>query len=209
MNSKELARRAFKRGALQKIGELSALISLLKRRRLKVLVEIGTAHGGTLYTWCRIANTTALIICIDMPHGPFGGGFTLKEMGKFKTYARKKQRVKFLRKDSRILSTKKALIKLLGGQQIDFLFIDGDHRYKGVKRDWQLYSPLVKENGIIALHDVLFHPDAPKCKVDKLWKEIRGGYHHREFVTKEDPWGWGQWGGIGVIYYKRADSISP
>jgi predicted O-methyltransferase YrrM len=36
---------------------------------------------------------------------------------------------------------------------IDFIFIDGDHSYEGLKKDWELYSPRVVLNGIIALHD--------------------------------------------------------
>lgn len=37
--------------------------------------------------------------------------------------------------------------------KIDFLFIDADHSYEGVKLDFDLYSKLVKKTGIIALHD--------------------------------------------------------
>jgi hypothetical protein len=37
--------------------------------------------------------------------------------------------------------------------KIDFLFIDGDHSYEGVKLDFDLYSTLLSENGIIMLHD--------------------------------------------------------
>jgi len=37
--------------------------------------------------------------------------------------------------------------------QIDFLFIDGDHSFEGIKSDWELYSPKIEVNGIVALHD--------------------------------------------------------
>jgi len=37
--------------------------------------------------------------------------------------------------------------------QIDFLFIDGDHSYEGVKTDFDLYSNLLSDRGIIAIHD--------------------------------------------------------
>ncbi len=37
--------------------------------------------------------------------------------------------------------------------QIDFLFIDGDHSYEGVKTDFELYSKLLSNRGIIAIHD--------------------------------------------------------
>ncbi len=36
---------------------------------------------------------------------------------------------------------------------IDFAFIDGDHSYEGVKRDFELYSNLMSDNGIITIHD--------------------------------------------------------
>lgn len=37
--------------------------------------------------------------------------------------------------------------------QIDFLFIDGDHSYEGVKIDFDLYSNILSDRGIIAIHD--------------------------------------------------------
>lgn len=37
--------------------------------------------------------------------------------------------------------------------EIDILFIDGDHSYKGVKQDFDLYSKILSLNGIIILHD--------------------------------------------------------
>ena len=37
--------------------------------------------------------------------------------------------------------------------KIDYLHIDGDHSYKGVKKDFELYSTIMAENGIITIHD--------------------------------------------------------
>jgi hypothetical protein len=37
--------------------------------------------------------------------------------------------------------------------KIDLLFIDGDHTYEGVKRDFDLYSTILSENGVIIIHD--------------------------------------------------------
>jgi predicted O-methyltransferase YrrM len=202
MNARKLAEIAVEKGAVQKVSELSSLISLLKRRKLRTLVEIGTEKGGTLYAWCKAAEPDALIVSIDLPGGPFGGGYSLKDMKRFRKYKRKNQKMYFFRKDSHKKCTKDELMRKLKGRKIDFLFIDGDHRYRGVKKDWNLYAPLVKKNGLIAFHDILFHPIIPKSKVDRLWNEIKRQYRNREFIDKYDDRGWGQWGGIGVIYYR-------
>lgn len=37
--------------------------------------------------------------------------------------------------------------------KIDFLFIDGNHTYEGVKIDFELYSQILSENGVIMMHD--------------------------------------------------------
>lgn len=63
---------------------------------------------------------------------------------------------------------------------INFLFIDGNHDYKSVKEDFELWSPLLVKNGHIVLHDVgANHVDGPK-KVFKErilnnpgWKDVR------------------------------------
>ena len=51
----------------------------------------------------------------------------------------------------------------------DFLFIDGDHTYAGVKKDFEMYVPLVKERGLILMHDIT-NKDAG---VKDFWKEIK------------------------------------
>lgn len=37
--------------------------------------------------------------------------------------------------------------------KIDVLFIDGDHSYEGVKLDFELYSTILSDKGIIIIHD--------------------------------------------------------
>jgi predicted O-methyltransferase YrrM len=39
------------------------------------------------------------------------------------------------------------------GRPIDFLFVDGDHSYEGVIKDWELYYPLLSKNAFVAFHD--------------------------------------------------------
>lgn len=54
---------------------------------------------------------------------------------------------------------------------IDYLHIDADHHYEGVKLDWDLYSPLVPDHGIITLHDTVNYREP--CGVYLLIDEIR------------------------------------
>jgi hypothetical protein len=54
-----LARKAQARGAMQKARELAPLIGLLQRRPPRIVVEIGTARGGTFFAWCRVARSDA------------------------------------------------------------------------------------------------------------------------------------------------------
>ncbi len=76
------------------------------------------------------------------------------------------------------------------------LFIDGDHTYEGVKKDFDMYSPLVKKGGIVAFHDIVQVSDAG-VEVARFWNEVKSSYQHREII--EDPQQ--GWGGIGVLYF--------
>lgn len=38
-------------------------------------------------------------------------------------------------------------------ESIDFIFIDGDHNYEAVKKDYEFYYPKIKNGGLIFFHD--------------------------------------------------------
>ena len=42
---------------------------------------------------------------------------------------------------------------LRGKERLDFVFVDGDHSYDGLRVDYEGFSPLIAKGGIIALHD--------------------------------------------------------
>lgn len=46
-------------------------------------------------------------------------------------------------------------------QPIDFLFLDADHSYEAVKKDWEKWFPKVKKGGYIALHDSKLAKNSP------------------------------------------------
>lgn len=37
--------------------------------------------------------------------------------------------------------------------ELDLLFIDGDHSYEGVKRDLEMYLPKLRKGGVLVMHD--------------------------------------------------------
>jgi predicted O-methyltransferase YrrM len=52
---------------------------------------------------------------------------------------------------------------------IDFLFIDGNHDYNAVLKDYEQWSPLIKKGGYIAFHDVgACHTFGPKQVVERF-----------------------------------------
>ena len=101
-----------------------------------------------------------------------------------------------LRADSHSPKTFKLVKTVLADKKVDFLFIDGDHTYEGVKRDFNKYSSLVKEGGIIALHDIAEHDPRSSCKVNKFWNELKNDYEYLEIIENIKQ----KWAGIGVIY---------
>ena len=176
-------------------------MAFLEPRRLETVVEIGTQYGGTLLCWCRLAEPDAVILSIDLPPEKFGGGgCTPERVEEMRLlFPRERQALHLLRADSHEQSTLSEVEDILGGKAVDFLFIDGDHTYEGVKLDFEMYGPLVKRGGIIAFHDILDPPAevSPGCQVRAFWEEIKDGYRHIEFKGK--PY---QWGGIGALWQK-------
>jgi cephalosporin hydroxylase len=184
---------------MQKASELAPLLELVGARRPRTVVEIGTASGGTLAGWCAVAEPDATIVSIDLPGGDYGGGYDPDDLGPLQAHAQPGQTLRFLPADSHDPATCDALLGLLGGRAVEFLHIDGDHTYEGVRADYELYSPLVASEGLVAFHDVLPHPAAPEIGVHRLWAQLREAHPYVEFLDPDDDRGWGQWGGYGVL----------
>jgi predicted O-methyltransferase YrrM len=203
---RELATEAItRRSAHQKLEEFAQMISLVRERQPRTVVEIGTHEGGTLFAWCQVAHPEATLVSIDLPGGLFGGGYSRRQAWRFRKYTRTGQTLRTLRRDSQDPKTVARLQSILRDRTIDFLMIDGDHSYEGVKRDWDLYEPLVSPGGLIAFHDILEHPKETQVEVSEFWNELAPAQKTVEFTDPSDERGQGQWGGIGVVF-KQAPS---
>jgi predicted O-methyltransferase YrrM len=62
--------------------------------------------------------------------------------------------------------------------QYDFIFIDGDHTYNGVKKDFEMYKNLLSPRGVIGFHDIdpdHIFADSYAGQVYKFWQDLDEG----------------------------------
>ena len=200
-NSKEIVQFSFNnfKGLIKPMqvkSEITKLLEILEKNRPRVIIEIGTANGGTLFSLSRIASDDAFIISVDLPGGEFGGGYPRWKIPLYNSFAIKNQKMYLVRADSHKEETLRKVKSILEGRKVDLLFIDGDHSYEGVKKDFEIYKSLVKKNGIIVFHDIVRHATETNCNVDKFWREIKKKYKNIEIIEDKNQ----GWGGIGLIY---------
>lgn len=168
--------------------ELHNLLLAVRKTNPKVIVEIGVHRGYSLEVWWE-AFKPELLVGIDnepdidpeLMHGS-------DEPGMIAT---------IMRHDSHEPDTLERLKRVLDGRHIDFLFIDGDHHYEGVRSDWLMYSPLVRKGGIVAFHDVMrVGPEwVGKVETRQVFDEERRNYASAEFwgPTADAP-------GTGILF---------
>src|SRR2546425_2300830 len=113
MDASKLTEIAVFRGACQKMRELRPVVSLLQRRRLHTVVEIGTLKGGTLWLWCQLATPDAVLLSVDLPGGEFGGGYQAKDIERLRSYTCETQALHLIRKDSHNKTTRDVVRKKL------------------------------------------------------------------------------------------------
>ena len=181
----------------QRGTEIIALLRLLENNPPRYVCEIGTACGGTLFLLARMCRPDALLISVD-------SGLAIERSLIHSQFARGKQHITNIRRDSRATETVRKVRSILCGEPLDLLFIDGDHGYEAVKSDFTSYSPLVRPGGLIVLHDIVrdFYARYGKRtgfdtgEVPTFWEEIKQLYRTTELI--EDPRQDGF--GIGIIH---------
>jgi cephalosporin hydroxylase len=183
-------------GIVQQPAEAIALLSLLHPSQPSCVVEIGTAHGGSLLLWARAAAPDALIVSVDLPPWELDDPAELEKRQRIASVASSGQRLHLVRGSSHDPAVLAEARRLLDARPVDFLFIDGDHSYDGVARDFRDYAPLVRPGGIVAFHDIHPHSRAWGGDVPRFWREVREQYRHAELVTSPRQDGFG----IGVIW---------
>jgi cephalosporin hydroxylase len=177
----------------QRTWELMRLVSLYFDLQPLRVLEIGTEIGGTLWHWLQNAIPGSVVVSVD-DMASLNGEQREKLPGMWQSWC--PQGVRFEKitgdsKDPQIIAKVKELLL-----QVDFLFIDGDHTYEGVRADWMNYGPMVRRGGLIAFHDLITPDFGKHVKVPQLWKEIQdAGYITMNLFADPSE----NWGGIGVV----------
>lgn len=201
--------------ALQHRDELQDFVRFLRTSEPESALEIGTFQGGTLWVWARALGDLRYIACIDKP--VWNQMIHRRRRELFPTFSEDVQ-IDLHFGDSHADSTYEEVASAIG-EDVDFLFMDGDHSYEGVKQDFEMYRRVVGDTGIIAFHDIKRHAEGPREKsrrlrhsenlrdyhvsvglqrwngVSTFWEEIRNEYTTREFLSHPKQMG----AGIGVI----------
>jgi hypothetical protein len=125
------------------IGSGGGFIPRLMTQSRRDLYYQGIFEGSNKDEWGDIGTT----IIIDAANG-IGGNIDWNEEDSFLK--------KWFGPQIIIETSEKAFYDYFVRQdiKIDYLHIDGDHSYEGVKKDFELYSTIMSENGIITIHDI-------------------------------------------------------
>jgi predicted O-methyltransferase YrrM len=117
----------------------------------KRLAEIGVWEGGTTRRLREVMAPGATLLAID-PYPPGRSGLNYQKIIAASVVARVQNgTVVWLRQTSAEAAKAPCVLAV----PFDFVFVDGDHTYEGLRQDWEGWSPLIEPYGIIALHDSL------------------------------------------------------
>ena len=200
-------RKRFALAPSQVRSEMVAWLELVAAVKPRRVLEIGTSTGGVLFLLARAAAPDATLIGIDLPRANDAvghGGVPRWKERYFRGFAGPQQTIELLLADSHDPSTRSRVEQLFGARDIDVLFIDGDHSYEGVARDFHDYAPLVRDDGLIGFHDIVADVRTKSGiatkndagDVHRFWAELKREHDVIELVEDEHQDGFG----IGVIH---------
>ena len=156
-------------------GDLEKLLRLLEPENIKYVLEIGTWKGYSAETWIRAFKPDKLVTIEKDPKFP--DAIEIENIN-YKY---------FWNTDSHDNDIQ------FNTEPYDFAFLDADHSYEGVKKDWEMYGPLVKKGGVIVFHDVVYTSEDPNApvQVKYLWSDLKTKYPYIEIKSGNESTGMG------------------
>jgi hypothetical protein len=136
-----------------KIGEVRLPILALRQAKNLIGAEVGVRIGRHAEVILDLLDIKKLYL-ID-PYTPYieqSREWKLHETHEWLKDAKKKL-LHYEDKISWLIKTSAEAVNDIGDNELDFVYIDGNHDYEFVKSDMMLYSDKVKSGGIISGHD--------------------------------------------------------
>ena len=165
--------------------ELEYLLALAEKANS--ILEVGSRYGEALVMMAHRMKKKGRVVSVDLPGiYPWGcegsENYLRNRIGNLNSEGYDAHLFLGDSKDQKIVEE----VRKLG--PFDLIFIDGDHRYAGVKADWENYGPMGR---VIVFHDLLQHADSAKHapEIWMLWKEIEG--NKSQFVGNNSNMGLG------------------
>jgi len=161
------------RKASQNPEELAAFVALLKEHGVRRYLEIGARHGDTFHYVMMSLPPDSVGVAVDLPGGAWGQDNTAETLGAAVDCVNASGRhAAMILGDS---GERRVMFDVFDLGPYDAVLIDGDHRYDGVKRDWEIYG---EEPRIIAFHDIAGEGEIQKSsrlpvEVPRLWAELK------------------------------------
>jgi predicted O-methyltransferase YrrM len=144
------------------LGEAARILhGVVRMTRPSVIVEIGSARG---FSTCAMAlgcseNRQGKVFAID-PH-QMNEWTDLGTQGQTYEFLTSRLREYGLTQYCDVLRNTSREAAANWATPIDLLFIDGDHTLAGVREDYELFSPWMRSEGLIAFHDTTWEHDRP------------------------------------------------
>lgn len=136
--------------------------SLIQKHGLKNIVEIGTLHGvSTLYFALGAEKSDGLVTAVDIMRA----GHNIPRVEDLLVDSCLEHRVQIVRSN---IGSK--WLEKWPSNSVDFVYVDGDHRFEGVYYDLQLAHRLLRPGGIMACDDIN-HPKYPGIR--KAWDMLK------------------------------------
>lgn len=116
----------------------------------KRLVEVGVWHGVTTSRLRAAMARDGVLLAVDpFPVGRLGFS-TQRQIARKETAKVANGIIRWVRSTGVEAARNQSSLDL---GPVDFIFIDGDHSFDGLRSDWEAWSPLIAPGGIVMLHD--------------------------------------------------------
>jgi hypothetical protein len=143
----------FTKGLSTEINDLRVIVSLCKAHRSEVFLELGVRYGHTakfILDQCpKIMKYIGVDVPVDfVPENKIQKLEIPMQVG-IMAFGDKRFHPVTLNNGTQDIEDKTIIFEYL----FDFIFIDADHSFNGVKRDTEIAKNLIRENGVIVWHD--------------------------------------------------------